>query len=192
MLFVMIRKYQIKWRIFPYVVFQTLGAFFWVWILVQIDPEILKMIFAGAIILLVIKNLFIKDPTAGSKWFQENSWNFILLFLAAIFIGTYNAAFVIWDWIIALLILTWVFWFKYHYSIFIMCFASVFAQVFAVHQYYQNGLLDMNFVIPMFTATVVWWIICATLLEKIHSEKLEKFLKYLSVLLVIYLIYWLF
>jgi hypothetical protein len=28
MLFVMIRKYQIKWRIFPYVVFQTLGAFF--------------------------------------------------------------------------------------------------------------------------------------------------------------------
>lgn len=138
---------------------------------------------------LVLKNLFIKDSKSYKKIFQESFKNIALLCIAGIFIGAYNAAFVIWDWIIALLIMTSVFHFKYHYAIFLLAISSLFAQSIAVSQYYENGLIDLNFLIPMITATFLWWIICALLLDKIHSDKLEQFLKYLSVLLVWYLIF---
>jgi uncharacterized membrane protein YfcA len=64
----------------------------------------------------------------------------------------------------------------------------IFSQPIAAYQYYTNGLIDFDFLIPMISATFVGGIISAVILSKIHSKKLEVFLKYLSVGLVIYLI----
>lgn len=191
MFLIMVRKYKIKKWFFPFIIAQWLWAILWAYTLVKIDPDILKMIFIWAVILLVIKNLFIKDTEGSKKWFKVNSKSIVLLIFAWLFIGAYNAAFVIWDWIIALLILTAFFSMKYHNAIYIMTISSLFAQSIAVRQYYVNWLLDIEFLIPMIIATFLGWMICATVLEKIHSEKLEQFLKYLSVVLVWYLIFWL-
>lgn len=191
MIIIMIRKYSIK-KWFPFfVIFQSLWAIMWAWVLVHINPELLKIIFIIAVILLVVKNLFIEDKKNEGSTFTKSYKNITLLCLAGVFIWVYNAAFVIWDWIVALLIMTSLFHFKYHYAIFILAISSLFAQSVAVHQYYLNWLLDISFLIPMIIATLIWGTLCATLLEKIHSDKMEKFLKYLSVLLVWYLIFWL-
>lgn len=188
MLFVLLRKYKIKSWFFIFIIFQAIGAILGAWILVKIDPNLLKIIFVIAIILLVIKNLFIKDKEHNEKGFKVNYKNIALISLAAIFMGAYNAAFVIGDWIIALLILTSVFSLKYHRAIFLLTFTSIFSQPIAAYQYYANGLIDFNFLIPMFSATLIGGIISAIILNKIHSKKLETFLKYLSVGLVVYLI----
>jgi uncharacterized membrane protein YfcA len=188
MLTVLIRKYTIKWWFFIFIIFQSIGVVIGSWILIKIDPNILKIIFIIAIVLLVIKNLFIKEKKYQGKGFEENYKNIALLSLTAAFIGLYNAAFVIGDWIIALLILTNVFSLKYHNAIFLLVFSMIFSQPIAAYQYYTNGLIDLNFLIPMISTTFVAGIISAVILNKIHSKKLEIFLKYLSVGLVVYLI----
>jgi uncharacterized membrane protein YfcA len=188
MLIVLARKYSIKWWFFIFIIFQSIGAILGSWILIKIDPDLLKIIFIISIVLLVIKNLFIKEKAHHEKGFKENYKNIALISLAAVFIGLYNAAFVIGDWIIALLILTSVFSLKYHNAIFLLVFSMIFSQPIAAYQYYANGLIDLNFLIPMISATLLGGVISAIILNKIHSNKLETFLKYLSVGLVIYLI----
>lgn len=188
MLIILIRKYSIKPWFFIFIFFQSIGAVFGSWILIQIDPNILKIIFIVAIILLVINNLFIKEKEHNEKGFENTNKNIALISIAALFIGTYNAAFVIGDWIIALLILTNIFSLKYHNAIFLLVFSMFFSQPIAAYQYYSHDLIDLNFLIPMIIATLIGGMISAVVLDKIHSNKLEIFLKYLSVGLVGYLI----
>lgn len=188
MLIILFKKYTIEKWYFIFIFFQTIGAILGAWILIVIDPNLLKIIFIIAIILLVIKNLFIKDKKQDEYGFKMTLKNIILLCFTATFIGLYNAAFVIGDWIIALLILTSVFSLKYHHAIFLLVFSMLFSQPIAVYEYYKHGLIDIDFLIPMITATLIGGIISALILDKIHSDKLEQFLKYLSVGLVFYLI----
>ena len=145
-------------------------------------------LFIIAMILLVLKNMFVADQVKGDQEFKQNYKNLALLSMAALFIGAYNAAFVIGDWIIALLILTSIFSLKYHQAIFLLVFSMFFSQPIAAYQYYLNGLIDFRFLIPMFSATLLGGLISAIILDKIHSQKLETLLKYLSLALVIYLI----
>ena len=189
MFIAMVRKYKIKWWFFIYVIFQSIGTFFGAYLLIIINETILRIIFITAIILLVIKNLFIKDKKHTEKGFKETPKNIFLLSLSGIFIGFYGGAFVIGDWIIALLILTSGFAFKYHEAIFLLTFTMLFAQPVGAYQYITHSLIDFNFLIPMIIATTIGGIISAIILDKIHSDKLEHFLKYLSVFLVIYLIF---
>jgi len=95
MLIILIRKHTIKWWFFIFIIFQSIGAIIGAWILIKIDPNILKVIFIIAIILLMIKNLFIKEKEHKEKEFKGNYKNIAFLSLAATFIGLYNAAFVI-------------------------------------------------------------------------------------------------
>lgn len=188
MLIVLLKTHKIEpWVIF-FTIFHSLGAIFGAWILVWIDPEVLQAIFITAIILLVIKNLFAKEAEHNEKGFKATNKNIILICLAAIFMGTYNAAFVIGDWIIALLVLTRVFSLKYHKAIFLLVFIGVISQPIAVYRYYNSGLIDFTYLIPMFIATLVSGFISAKILNNLHSSKLENFLKYLSIGLVLYLI----
>lgn len=189
MLFVLLRKFKVQSWFFIFIIFQAVGAILGAQILVKIDPDLLKIIFVLAMVLLVIKNLFVKGKDHKEKGFKVNPKNVALISLAAVFMGAYNAAFVIGDWIIALLILTSIFSFKYHQAIFLLTFTSIFSQPIAVYQYYTNGLIDFNFLIPMFSATLIGGVIAASILNKIHSKKLETFLKYLSVGLIVYLIF---
>ena len=115
--------------------------------------------------MLVIKNLFIKDKKHHEKGFKATRKNILLLSFAAVFIWAYNAAFVIGDWIIALLILTSFFNMKYHNAIFLLVVSMIFSQPFAVYEYYKNWLLNIDFLIPMIIATLIWWIIAWIILE---------------------------
>jgi len=188
MILILRQKYKIKWWFYLFTIFQILGAILGAWILIKIPAELLKLIFITAILSLIIKNLFFSEKKHHEKGFKENWPNLILLSVAAIFTGAYNAAFVIGDWIIALLILTNIFAIKYQRAIFLLVFSMLFSQPFAAYKYYINGLIDFNFLVPMILATFIGGMISAFLLHKIHSKKLEIFLKYLSVGLVIYLI----
>lgn len=192
MLLILWRKYKIKWWYFLFIVFQSIWAWFWALILIKIDLNLLKIIFISSIILLVLKNLFIKDKEHHEKWFRETPLNIFFLSITAIFIWGYNSAFVIWDWIISLLLLTSVFKIEYKNAIFLLVFSMIFSQPIALYNYYSSWLLDLKFLIPMIFATLISWLIAWTLLSKIHSKVLEKILKYLSVGLVIYLIWWIF
>jgi len=78
---IMVRKYKLKWWFLPFIIFQSLWAIGWAWILVHIDPQVLKTIFIIAIVLLVAKNLLIKDTLHKEKWFSENYKNIIFLSL---------------------------------------------------------------------------------------------------------------
>jgi len=96
MMLILARKYKVKWWYILFTFFQIAWAVLWSLILVNIDKELLQGIFIVMIILLVIKNLFIKDLKHKEKWFQVNWKNIALLSAAAIFIWAYNWAFVIW------------------------------------------------------------------------------------------------
>ncbi len=186
------RKYTIKWWIFPFTLFQVIGALLGAWLLVIIDVEMLKLIFAATIILLVIKNVFFSRTLHENQGFVESHRNFLILFFITLFIGTYNAAFVIGDWMIALLLLTSLLGFKYQHASFVLALSSLFAQSVASYQYFIHGLLDLHFLLPMFCATLVSGLLVGTLLDKIHSKHLETFLRYLSIVFVIYLLWGIF
>lgn len=188
MLLMLSRKYKVKWWFFVFLIFQAIGAFLGAEILISINPDLLKTIFIASIILLVAHNLFSKETKESKKEFIVNKKSIVLLSLAALFTGAYNSAFVIGDWIIALLILTNIFSIKYHQAIFLLVFTLFFSQPIAAYKYYKSGLIDMNFLVPMIIATFTAGIISAFVLEKIHSKKLEIVLKYLSICLVIYLL----
>ena len=188
MLLVLFRKHIIKWWFVLFTFFQGIGAYFGAILLVWIDPSILKFIFIVALLLLVVKNLLFADTHKDTKGYKETYVFFICISFAAIFIGAYNAAFVIGDWVIALLILTSVFRIRYHSAIFLLTVSAFFSQPIAVYQYYVHGLLDMYFLIPMIIATTIGGMISAYLLSNIQSEKMEHVLKYLSVGLVVYLV----
>jgi len=183
------KKYKPQWWFAVFTACSIMGTLFGAWILVQIDEVLLKWVFIGAIIALVIKNLFFPDGEHREKGFQDHWKNVAWLGAAAVLIGTYNAAFVIGDWIIALLILTSLFAVKYQQAIFLLVFSMLFSQPVAVYQYWANGLIDFDFLIPMLGATLCGGFLAGKLLDKIHSEKLETFLKYLSVALVGYLVW---
>ncbi len=192
MLFVFFKKYKIQWWFFLFAAFKMLGAYLGALVLIVIDVYLLKILFTVSIVLLVLKNLFVKEGKHKEKGFKVSYKNLIFLSCAAVFMGAYNAAFVIGDWVIGLLILTSIFAIRYQYAIFLMIFSEIFSQPVAAYQYYKNDLLDFDFLIPMICAALVAGAISANLLHKIHFEKLEKVLKCLSVFLVIYLIFSLF
>ncbi|PCI27723.1 hypothetical protein COB55_05195 [Candidatus Wolfebacteria bacterium] len=189
MLIVLLRHHVVEWWFAVVIVFQIIGAILGAWILITIDPNILKVLFILAMIGLVTKNIFVKDSVQDSSGFKVSYRNISLLALAALFIGMYNAAFVIGDWIIALLILTSFFSIKYHNAIFLLTFSMFFSQPVALYKYHAAGLIDWSFLLPMMTATIVGGVISALVLNRIHSKKLESFLKYLSIVLVVYLIF---
>jgi len=193
MFIMLLRSNKFVWWMIPFTLFQILWAFLWVVLLLWIPVIALKIIFISAIILLVIKNFFFSSSSEKKeKWFIPTNKNIFLLCLFWIFIWWYNAAFVIWDWIIALLILTSVFHFRYNKAIWLLIVSMCVAQPFATFWYIQNDLVDFSYLIPMICATLFAWLIVGYFLEKIDSKVLEKFLKYLSVFLVIYLIWWIF
>jgi len=189
MLLFMFRKYKLHYWFIIYIVFQSIGSVVWAQILVHIDPVLLKIIFIIAVILLVIKNLFVKDKEHNEKWFEVNAKNLIWISLAATFIGMYNWAFVIWDWIVAILILTSLFAMKYQNAIYLLVVSMFISQPVAAYNYYVNDLLNLQFLFPMLLSAISAGLISAFILGKIHSTKLKKILKYLSVFLVIYLVY---
>jgi uncharacterized membrane protein YfcA len=193
MLLTFFKKYKVKFWFLIFTIFKTIGAAAGAYLLVVIDIELLKILFTVSILCLVIKNLFFsKKVEHNEKGFKPSNLNYFLLALGAMFIGGYNAAFVIGDWIIAILILTSIFSVKYQYAIFAMIFSEMFSQPVAAYEYYVNGLLDFRFLIPMTVAAFISGSIASKLLHKIKSKKLEDFLKFLSVILTFYLIFSLF
>lgn len=183
-------KNTLKWWMIPFIASQIFGAFLGVEILLWIPERLLQIIFIGAIILLVIKNLFFaSSKEKKEKGFNDSYINVALLCLAAIAIGTYNAAFVVGDWIIAILILTSVFHFKYQNAIFLLVLSMSISQPFATWGYIENNLVDISFLIPMAISSLVAGVLSGFLLQKIDSKKLETVLKYLSIVLVGYLIF---
>ncbi len=183
------RKYKVQWWFAVFTVFQIVGALLGAWLLVAIDATLLKWIFIATVIGLVVKNLFFPDGEHREKGFDPTQRRIAWLAVAAILIGAYNAAFVIGDWIIALLILTSCFAIKYQQAIFLLVFSMLFSQSAAVYQYWAHGLIDWSFLGPMLVVTLFGGMLAGTLIEKIHSEKLETFLKYLSLGLVVYLVW---
>lgn len=193
MLIMLIRKYQLKWWMIPFIVFQIAGAFLGVQILVWIPESLLQGIFIIALLALVIKNLFFPDNGhTKEKGFIENRKNILFLCITAIFIGAYNASFVIGDWIVALMILTTVFHFKYQDAIFLLVVSMTISQPFATLGYIQHGLVNLDFLFPMIASTFASGLIAGYLVHRIHSDILNGILKYVSVFLVLYLVYGLF
>ncbi len=189
MLLVLIRKYRIQAWHFFFILFQMLGAKFGALILIHINIALLKSIFLISIVALVVKNLFFNPPVRKNTGFVFSPGKLVSLAVVALFIGTYNAAFVIGDWIIALMLLTTIFNFQYHKAVFLLVFTQFFTQPFVAYQYFQAGLVDLKLVTPMVCATLLAGIISGLILNKLHSHKLERLLKYLSILLVLYLAY---
>ena len=188
MIIAMWKNHKIKQYFFLFIIFQLLGVFIGANILVNIDITILKTIFSASIVVLLIKNLFIKDSNVQEKGFKPSNLNYFLLALSGLIIGTYNAAFVIGDWIIAILLLTKLLHLKYQEAVFLLVLTQVLVQPFAVYEYFQGGLIDFQFLVPMTIATLFAGILSGNILNKIQSHTLENILKYLSVALAIYLI----
>ncbi|MBI95596.1 hypothetical protein CL656_00375 [bacterium] len=188
MIIAMFKNHKIKKYFFLFIAFQLIGVFIGASILVNIDINILKTIFSSSIVVLLIKNLFIKDSNVKEKGFKPSALNYILLALSGLIIGTYNAAFVIGDWIIAILLLTKLLHLKYQEAVFLLVLTQVLVQPFAVYEYFKGGLIDFNLLIPMTCATFIAGIVSGNILNKIQSHVLENILKYLSVALAIYLI----
>lgn len=183
---------KIRWWFLIFIIFQTFWSWLWALFFVKVDPKVLQIVFLLSIVLIVLKNFFTKPKEHHEKWFKENLKSIFLLWLAALFIWSYNSAFVIWNWIVWILILTSLFWFHYKNAVFLLVFSAFFSKPIAIYEFYNSWLLDLNFFIPMAFSTFIAWIFAWTILEKVHYKKLELFLKYISLVLVWYLIYWMF
>lgn len=169
-----------------------LGAFLGANLLYIVPTEIVKVVFTGAIILLVVKNLFFSWGEQKEKGFALNVQNLVCLTIASFFIATYNAFLSIGDFIIGLLVLTTIFHFQYHKALFLLTFGFIFARAIWTIEYFRLGLIDVTFYIPMFIAATVSGLIAWYVVEKIHSDILNTFLKYLSIFLAGYLVVQLF
>lgn len=188
---ILIRQFKIKWRFILLVAGQVIWAIIGSQILVLIDESLLKVIFLWSIVALVLYN-FLKKNSKEEVWeFKVTKKSLILLLIIWLITGIYNSAFVIGDWIISLLMLTWILRLSYQKSIFLLVCSMLIAQPVAVYNYIQNDLINRAYLIPMIFATTIWWLISWYFMDKIHSHTLEKILQYLSIALVWYLIFWL-
>lgn len=177
-----------KW-FWVFILFQIVWATIWTYLLLIIPESVLKTVFILAIIWVVIKNLLLKEWEHKEEWFKRDKKSYILLGICALIIWAYNAAFVIWDWIIALLLLTSIIWIKYQNAIYLLVVSMLFSQPVAAVWYYNAWLVDLSFAIPMAIWALLSWVIAWKFLEKLCPNKLKTFLKYLSIFLVIYLVY---
>ena len=189
MILIMFRKYAIRWWFLVFIMFQVLGYVLGAWLLVKIDPKLLKIIFVLAVISLVVKNFFIPEKKHHEKGFQVSFGKMIFMSIFAVLLGIYSAAFVVGDWIISLLVLTNLFSVRYQNAVFLLVLSEVFSHPWSAYQYYVHGLLDLNFFIPMALAAFLSGMIAGMILNKINTKKLEIFLKYFSFVLVVYLIF---
>jgi len=188
LLAMLLRKQKIENWMWYVVLISSFWALFWANLLNLVPTEVMKIVFTFAVIGLVVKNLFFPSVNKKEIGFVVNKTNLLFLCCASFFIATYNAFLSVGDFIIGLLVLTSVFHFPYHKALFVLTFWFVFARAVWTIEYLRLDLIDMNFYFPMFLSAMISGLIAWYLVEKIHSDILNKALKYLSVFLAGYLI----
>lgn len=192
LLIMLLRKNKIEKWMWYIVICASFWAIFWANLLYMIPSEIMKIFFTGAVVWVVIKNLIPSKDKAYKSDFDASHKSLLFLCFACFFIWIYNSFLSIWDFIIGLLILTWFFHFKYHKALFILSFGFVFWRAIWTLEYFRLWLIDIDFYVPMFFATLMSWLLWWYFVEKIHSDTLTKILKYLSIFLAWYLVFQLF
>lgn len=200
-----------KWM-YPMILISTLWALFWAKMLGILPLESVKIIFTLSVVFLVVKNIFftqnIDEASSPRKAFflrvkdllkfKEKSAEkmsvktFLFLSFAFIFITSYNAFLSIGNFAVAMLILTAVFRFPYHYALFCFAFITIIPRGAWTIEYFQSWLLEWNFYIPMLISSLIAWALAGYIVEKLDSKLLEKFLKYLTLAMALYLVLQLF
>jgi len=185
----LLKKQKIEKWMLILLLMGVMGWYIWAYLLSIIPTKILQIIFFIILLFVVIYNLFsVWTHKKQEKSFVVSKKNIIYLSGAILLISIYNAFMSIWDFIIWLLILTWLFNFWYHKALFILSLSWILVRFTAFLSYYNFWLLDIEFFLPMFLSAMLSWIIVWYFIHKISSKFLEKILKTLWIFLVIYML----
>lgn len=177
----LLRKEKIKSFYFYYLAATLIGSYFGVLALNYLPVELIKKVFVLVLLAVLVKIIFFNKTKFESKGFSVNTKNIVLLFSFGIFVGAYNAFLSIGDFIIGLIGLIYFFNFKYHNALFLLSFVLVFGRGFAAYKYFNYGLINFNFLIPMFFSSMLSGLIIGSIAHKVKTEKIDTILKIVGV-----------
>lgn len=184
----LLRKEKIKFFYFYYLLATLLGCYFGALALNYLPQQFIKKVFILVLIMVLAKIVFFGNSKFKGSGFILNKKNISLLFSFGIFVGAYNAFLSIGDFIIGLLGLIYFFNFKYHNALFLLSFVLVFGRAFATFKYFNYGLIDFNYLLPMFFSSMLSGVIIGSIAHKIKSEKIDLLLKIVGSVFAIMLI----